>query len=152
MMVSSSHLLLKICKGDSTRAQRILSLVSTLASIQSLFVTSASGYALDHYGRKPVLVAACFLSAFARSLPVFSPSIAAYVSYRLLNAAAFVPVRERERERERRTRGGQRGRHFSFSAPPFTHCPTASHCSSRKPCSLCWRTFLEAVARQSLTT
>ena len=92
VMVSSSHLLLKICKGDSSRAQRILSLISTIASIQSLFVNSASGYALDHYGRKPVLVAACFASAFARSLPVLSPSVVAYVSYRLINAAAFVPV------------------------------------------------------------
>ena len=93
VMVASEHYLFtKIMKRDSGKTQRVVSLISTLSTVQAMFVNGLAGYSIDRFGRKPVLVAGCFLSAFARSLPVLRPTVRSYIVYRLLNSFSFTAV------------------------------------------------------------
>ena len=70
MSVASGQLLLWIVKDDESKNQRVLSLVSTIATIQSVWINSICGYLCDNYGRKPLLVAGVppRLSLFATSV------------------------------------------------------------------------------------
>jgi MFS family permease len=88
-MLASEHLLLKINRGDGRKTQRVLSLISTLGTVQSLLTAPLSGRLVDGFGRARILVCSCLASAVARALPLLSPTTPAYVAYRLLNSAAF---------------------------------------------------------------
>jgi MFS family permease len=92
VMVASEHYLFELTGKSAGRTKRITSYISTLSSAQSLTVNALSGYLIDVYGRKPVLVVSCILSGFARALPVLYPRVWVYVAYRLLNGAASASI------------------------------------------------------------
>eukprot|EP00939_MAST-03C_sp_MAST-3C-sp1_P004381 g4381.t1 len=93
VMVASEHYLFtEITKKDSRKTQRVISLISTLNTAQMMFTNGVAGYSIDRFGRKPVLVAGCFFSAFARALPVLRPTVRSYIVYRLLNSVSFTLI------------------------------------------------------------